>query len=132
MKSFMQAFDESERSYLSHYGVSGMRWGVRKEVEPTEQHPAAEKSDVIREKAASKVADAIRVKKGETVQTYSKRIRNMALKGAAIAAIAGGIIGAVAHYTGKYASKNDSWDSFDRFTNRTKATYYTTDYTVNG
>ena len=70
MSNFMKAFDEQRDSYLAHYGVKGMQWGVRNEEEPVGQQPAYSEQDT---QAMKQVADKVKNADAETVKEKRKR-----------------------------------------------------------
>ena len=99
MSNFMKAFDEQRDSYLVHYGVKGMQWGVRNEEEPVGQQPAYSEQDT---QAMKQVADKVKNADAETVKEKRKRIVKNIVKGVAIGAIVAGItVGAVKGYAKK-------------------------------
>ena len=99
MSNFMKAFDEQRDSYLAHYGVKGMQWGVRNEEEPVGQQPAYSEQDA---QSMKQVADKVKNADAETVKEKRKRIVKNIIKGVAIGAIVAGItVGAVKGYAKK-------------------------------
>ena len=99
MSNFMKAFDEQRDSYLAHYGVKGMQWGVRNEEEPVGQQPAYSEQDT---QSMKQTADKVRNADAETVKEKRKRIVKNIVKGVAIGAIVAGItVGAVKGYAKK-------------------------------
>lgn len=99
MSNFMKAFDEQRDSYLAHYGVKGMKWGVINEEEPVGQQPAYSEQDT---QSMKQTADKVRNADAETVKEKRKRIVKNIVKGVAIGAIVAGItVGAVKGYAKK-------------------------------
>lgn len=99
MSNFMKAFDEQRDSYLAHYGVKGMQWGVRNEEEPVGQQPAYSEEDT---QSMKQTADKVRNADADSVKEKRKRIVKNIVKGVAIGAIVAGItVGAVKGYAKK-------------------------------
>ena len=99
MADFTKAFDEQRDSYLAHYGVKGMKWGVINEEEPVGQQPAYSEQDT---QSMKQTADKVRNADAETVKEKRKRIVRNIVKGVAIGAIVAGItVGAVKGYAKK-------------------------------
>lgn len=99
MSNFMKAFDEQRDSYLAHYGVKGMQWGVRNEEEPVGQQPAYSEQDT---QSMKQTADKVRNADADSVKEKRKRIVKNIVKGVAIGAIVAGItVGAVKGYAKK-------------------------------
>ena len=99
MSNFMKAFDEQRDSYLAHYGVKGMQWGVRNEEEPVGQQPAYSEQDA---QSMKQTADKVRNADADSVKEKRKRIVKNIVKGVAIGAIVAGItVGAVKGYAKK-------------------------------
>ena len=99
MSNFMKAFDEQRDSYLAHYGVKGMKWGVINEEEPVGQQPAYSEQDT---KSMKQTADKVRNADADSVKEKRKRIVKNIVKGVAIGAIVAGItVGAVKGYAKK-------------------------------
>lgn len=99
MSNFMKAFDEQRDSYLAHYGVKGMQWGVRNEEEPVGQQPAYSEQDA---QSMKQVADKVKNADADSVKEKRKRIVKNIVKGVAIGAIVAGItVGAVKGYAKK-------------------------------
>ena len=112
MSNFMKAFDEQRDSYLAHYGVKGMQWGVRNEEEPVGQQPAYSKQDT---QAMKQVADKVKNADAETVKEKRKRIVKNIVKGVAVTALVAGIVaGAVKSYAkNQTGEKQDLASSID-------------------
>ena len=99
MSNFMKAFDEQRDSYLAHYGVKGMQWGVRNEEQPVDQQESYSEEET---QSMKQTADKVKQASPEDVKEKRKRIVKNIVKGVAIGAIVAGItVGAVKGYAKK-------------------------------
>lgn len=129
MSNFMKAFDEQRDSYLAHYGVKGMQWGVRNEeqlvrgnYDPSKNLSLEEINGWDEEKRKAwfaewaaresyshevdrsmrQTADKVKQASPEDVKEKRKRIVKNIVKGVAIGAIVAGItVGGVKGYAKK-------------------------------
>ena len=89
MSNFMKAFDEQRDSYLAHYGVKGMQWGVRNEEEPAGQQESYSEEET---QSMKQTADKVKQASPEDVKEKRKRIVKSIVKGVAITALVTGIV----------------------------------------
>ena len=91
MSNFMKAFDEQRDSYLAHYGVKGMQWGVH-----TQQPyvPVAQRRAMSEQETAAAVETAQTVAEAppEKVSSTRKKVIKGLMIGGSIAAVVGGIV----------------------------------------